>query len=756
MLLLTALWPQIGIIEENESTFVLTYMNIRKLYLLLPVLLFTLSVFSQEDTTMPAIPAMRQLHHDYIIASLNTINKLKSSRDSALPITADVSLNQSINRSVRAAVTQMRVRIERDTTLDDNAKFKWLRGVNEMLTGFINLYRARSIQAAQLPALVKAYADAMNEELAGRSIFSVAAEQEMEVNRILLDNYALKDNIGVPAARDLQVLKACQRRPENVLNILSQFPENIYADSLIIQAAFRNQEQLYTYAAVPNALGKRIQSVNHPLVKIIASLAVSKTGRMYFPFLDNLYRGTITMDSIAPLVLQDSAYGYYKLLVKTRIEYVSRFQHGDTPMGMQVLTDKLKFKAVDLYINEINALHEQNDPNIRFRKLEGLTAEELYYLAVLGEDQIYTSSFVNGVYPRLIQRMRTPSSDTLLLDLHYDFYKKFIKMCAAYNTLDNFLGKMENTSAQKLMRSFVNGLEKTETLEDAVDVADSYASISNKSLKQLILEQVQEKLRESRRLENKREQLIYNLLNVIFLSMDTANHVDISARLGIDPVYMMPNKLLRDSSGRVIIQQFSYGDKDAASYFGAFLNHFHNSNWKTVRKSQWVEISSVKGAPVTIYANLPLDEKQELDRAAQDSLINYLEDNGLAPTIVIHRGHSYYVSETIAKLAPSAKVVLLGSCGGYQKLHDILNICPQAHIISSKQVAAGVLNQNLIDAITDRLRLGKDLNWEQLWKSVQQKVTAGYKDKFDDYIPPHKNLGAILLMAYDKSSQKSE
>ncbi len=325
-------------------------------------------------------------------------------------------------------------------------------------------------------------------------------------------------------------------------------------------------------------------------------------------------------------------------------------------------------------------------------------------------------------------------------------------MCAAYNTLDNFLGKMENTSAQKLMRSFVNGLETTETLEDAVDVADSYASISNHALKQLILEQVQEKLRESRRLENKREQLIYNLLNVIFLSMDTANHVDISARLGIDPVYMMPNKLLRDTSGRVIIQQFSYGDKDAASYFGAFLSHFHNSNWKTVRKSQWVEISSVKGAPVTIYANLPLDEKEELDRAAQDSLINYLDDNGLAPTIVIHRGHSYYVSETIAKLAPSAKVVLLGSCGGYQKLNDILNICPQAHIISSKQVAAGVLNQNLIDAITERLRLGKDLNWEQLWKSVQQKVTAGYKDKFDDYIPPYKNLGAILLMAYDKTS----
>ncbi|MFX5918557.1 hypothetical protein ABTE65_19105, partial [Acinetobacter baumannii] len=85
--------------------------------------------------------------------------------------------------------------------------------------------------------------------------------------------------------------------------------------------------------------------------------------------------------------------------------------------------------------------------------------------------------------------------------------------------------------------------------------------------------------------------------------------------------------------------------------------------------------------------------------------------NGLQPTMVIHRGHSYYLQQTIDQLAPSAKVVLLGSCGGYQKLNLVLDICPTAHIISSKQVAAGVLNQALIDAITDQIRLNKDLIW---------------------------------------------
>jgi hypothetical protein len=105
-------------------------------------------------------------------------------------------------------------------------------------------------------------------------------------------------------------------------------------------------------------------------------------------------------------------------------------------------------------------------------------------------------------------------------------------------------------------------------------------------------------------------------------------------------------------------------------------------------------------------------------------------------------------------LPSTAKIVLLGSCGGYQKLNDILKICPTAQIISSKQVAAGVVNQSLIDAITERLRTGKDLNWEALWKTVQIKVGAGYRDKFEDYIPPHKNLGAIFIMAYNKVAEK--
>lgn len=729
-------------------------MKRKKIYSTVTAFLLVITCFGQNIIEMPPVPAVRQMHHQLILNSLNRIEKLGAGSGNHLPISGNTELDQQINTVLRIHINNLRAEIEKNPDFSDNDKFKWLRGVNEMLQGYITGFKSKTLNAAQLPVLVKAYEDAMQAELSRHTILPIIESNTPEVDNILLDNFALKDNPGIAKAGDYLVLKACQRNPEDILKILSRYPNNRFADSLIIQAAFRDQEELYNYAAAPTALGRRIQSVNHPLVKIIGRLALTKTGRMYFPFLDDLYHNKLSIDSITPLITDESSEAYYKLLVRTRIDYADRMHHGDTPMAAQVLTNKLQSKAIELYINEINALHDEPNENIRFKKLSTLGPEELFYLAVMGEEEIYTSSFVVGVYPRIFQRMKEPRSDSLLSLLHNDYYKKFIKICAAYNTLDNFLSRMDKSAAENLMRSFVSGLETNATLEDAVDVADSYASIYNKDIRKLIDDQIQQNLIESKRTHNQRGELIYNLLNTIFLSMDPANKINVSAKLGIDPIYTMPRKSLENASGRIIIQQFSYGDKDAKTYFSAFMSRFNNANWHILRKPQWVEISSAKGTPITIYANLPLDETQELDIEAQDSLISYLKENGLAPMIVIHRGHSYYLQETINRLPSSAKVVLLGSCGGYQKLNDILQICPSAHIISSKQVAAGVVNQSLIDAITERLRSGKDLNWEELWHTVSSRVGAGYRDKFEDYIPPNRNLGAIFIMAYEKARHK--
>ncbi|HNL83221.1 MAG TPA: hypothetical protein PKG56_07495, partial [Chitinophagaceae bacterium] len=565
--------------------------------------------------------------------------------------------NQITNDALQIIVDNMQAEIELNKLIDENNKYKWLRSLNDMLSSFISGYRVKLFKGNILYNLIISYKEAIELEWKNESIKPIVERNIFEIGEILIKNFALKNNVGVAESEDIILLKRIERYPHRTMSLLSQNPNAYFADSVIVSQAFKDPEQLYNYAAAPNALGRRIQASNNPLVKRIGLLALMKTGRMYFPFLDNLYREKISMDSITKM-LHDSL-GYFKLLVTTQIDYAKRLKQNDTPLVMNVLTNKLKSKAVELYVNQINALHDAQE-NIRFECLKQLSPQDLYYVAVLGEEEIYTSSYL-GVYKRIFLKMKHPVADTLLKWVDYDYYKKFIKIAANYNTLDDFLTRMNKANAEKLMRNFVTGLEKTKTLEDAVDVANSYASIYNNNIKKLILNQIEQNLLQSEKEQNKRGQIIYSLLNTIFLSMDSSQKIDLASRLGINGIYKMPISSLKDSTGRIIIQQFFYGDKDGKSVFNSFFKYYHAPLWKKVEKENWVELYSTKGVPITIYCNKPLDNELDLDLKAQEALGRYLEENELYPTVVIHRGHSYFVGSTIDQLPSSAKVVLLGS-----------------------------------------------------------------------------------------------
>lgn len=532
---------------------------------------------------------------------------------------------------------------------------------------------------------------------------------------------------------------------KSIMQKLQRQPYQPQSEEMLIMVAKQDPDLVYTYAAAGTPLSKRIRNASDSLVKTIGKMASMKSGRMYFPFLDDIYRGVQTFESIAPALKEDGR--YYKLLVKTQVNYADRLAKGETPIGYQDLAKKLKQKAVEIYINEINGLHNSPDA-VRFRKIQGLTPEELYYLAVMGADEIYTSSYL-GVYKRIFDKLKAKDAGhALLQSVNRDHFKKWLKLAAGYNTLGDFLGKMEKEQSVALMKSFVAGLEQAGSLEDAVDVADAFASISNAELQQLILSEVQQ---HKENVAGQRGKRIYNLLNTIFLSKEPANNIDVTTALGINPVFQMPYQSLAAGEQGVVIEQFIYGDEIGPADFAEFLGTFRNANWKIINKPEWVEIVSQKGNKVTIYANKPLDEKKGLDAKAQAKLNDYLYKNQIYPTIAIHRGHSYHVRSTIEQLPSSARVVLLGSCGGYQNLNDVLKACPGAHIISTKQTGTALITQPLINLMADDLREGKDLDWQAMWKALDARFKDKLsKDRFEDYVPPYKNLGAIFITAYNK------
>ncbi|MEO8711237.1 MAG: hypothetical protein ABI405_03885 [Parafilimonas sp.] len=724
----------------------------KKKILLIVFLYGIINLAAAQSSTQPDIPLVRVYFHEKIDSTQRRIEKYDGKPDGMFKPADNDALNTRINDALTSQVDALQTSIEESKLTDNNDKIRYLRGLNECLERFLIGYSYQTIKAVVLPEVISGFTNCMALDEKKESIFPEIQKHSYDAGDILVNCYSFNDNEGMDASKDFLLLKDCSDHPERMLVVLSQHPDLSYADSLIVVAAHTQPDNLYTYAAASNKLAERINNNPDSLVQLIVRVSKMSQGRMYFPFLDNLNSHKISFEDVDAALRNDDK--YYSLLVKTEIDYADRLRRHDTALSMPALQRKLADKAKEIYVNVINGLHESPD-NVRFKKIENLTPEELYYLAVMTEDEIYTSSYTHGVYPFIWKQMKTSKGgDSLLMRVRFDHFRKWIKMAANYNTLNDFLKRMDKGNAEVLMKAFVNGLERSTTLEDAVDVADSYASITDKAIHQLILNQVQYNLKQARETGNKKAADIYNILNTLFLSLDTSNHVDVAATLGIPPVYFMPNKAMQNDNGQIIIQQFFYGDKDGKGVFNYFLNSFNNSNWKITYADKWAVVSSTKGVPVKIYSNKPLDEEKDLDADAQSALDDYLSANNLDPTMVIHRGHSYYLPSTLEQLDNSAKLVLLGSCGAYQHLNKVLSICPTAQIISSRQTGSGTINGPMINIILEQLRQGKDLDWPTLWKTIGRSVS--HQEYFDDYVPPFKNLGAVFIMAYKKELMNQE
>lgn len=732
----------------------------------LPLLLLahtTCIVYAQPSSPPFKIQQERLLWHDNIDKEQKRLLGLDGKPDDSIHISKDENINLEIADAMIRKVDELQQKIELDSTMSGQAKIKYLRSMENMLKGYNNNYRKRDFPASMAPMLVEAFTKAMQLDRTNQSIQPVIEENSYGVGKILVECFLLpSENIGVKPSRAILVQKYASLHKDEIFNILSANPDMPFADSLIIIAGHRDVRKLYDFAAGRTALASRIRNSKDSLVSTVGRIAGSKSGQLYLPFLDNLMKGKITIADINKV--KDNNLNYYRLLVHTRMDYAERMLPpvSDTAVEMNALTKMLENKGKDIFVREINALHDKPAAT-RFKILSPLTPEELYYLIVMSEDEIYTSSYL-GVYDRIFQRMAIPRGDSLVMRLHGDYFRKFIKMAAAYNKLDHFLATMDRDNSSTIMKAFIIGLEKANE-EEAVDVADSYSSIfeKNSDLAQFVLNEVKWNYKRNLSNGDKRGTIIYNLLQTLFESADTSNKIDLSAKLGIAPVYTINYDSLVDDSGRVVQQVFFYGDedKDGQRSYADFMALFQRkSEWKITENptKEWVTITSLKGKPIWIFANKPLYGEDDPDDKAQHHLDDYLFDNKLKPTIYIHRGHSYHVRYTLKQIEASAKIVLLGSCGGYNNLSEVLTISNDAHIISSKQVGTKTVNEPIVQAIDNNLLEGKNIDWIAMWKELGDKFEKDpvAKEKFDDYIPPYKNLGVIFIKAYRRAIGEEE
>ncbi len=686
------------------------------------------------------IPINRQLSHDKIDRLQKQADEFDEKNDGKIILINNKKSSEMLTESIIKKVDQLQIVIE-NLPLDHWAKVKYLLYLEEDLQQYYKDMVSSKVNPLYYENLIDNFEAILKMQQNGESIVPYI---NSKFTRSIYGSVHMfkEDRPALEAVYNNMV----RLYPDEMMTKFYEFSDKEAAVTLMTVIAPMKPNLILTYATSTSFEKAIVRRSTDPLVKTIVNIADNaKKPLRAIVYLEELKSGKKTLTEVNALT-QDNA-TYYKSLVTQRLipDNVSK----------KILDRECKEQALE-YVRTMNELHDAQDA-VRFKCIEPLTAKEIYFLLVLCSDEIYTSTFV-GAFNRMMTKMAPVKGDIFLQELEMDKFRTFIRMCAGYNKLSQYLASIDEPNRNTLMASFVHNIDKNKDtdLEDAVDVADAIGSIQDDNLVDYLLSELKKDYERTYLENDKRGLIIYFLLHTLTVSIINPEQTsdDLQAELKIPPIAYVPNRNILNDSGVVVEQVYFYGDDDGKSSYNSFLSNYKSDEWKTVKNDKWITLTSIKGKPITVYANLPLDEPA--DEEAQRLLVKHLEENNIKPSIVIHRGHSYHLPGTLKYLNQDNKIIILGSCGGYHNLSSILGSSEDAHIISSKQTGTMLVTDPIIKSIQERILAGKDINWIEIWSELgTQMKTPALIDKFNDYVPPHKNMGALFLKAFKIQMQEN-
>jgi hypothetical protein len=395
---------------------------------------------------------------------------------------------------------------------------------------------------------------------------------------------------------------------------------------------------------------------------------------------------------------------------------------------------------------EINLRHDLSD-NVRYEPINESNAYEIYTCMVYTPEEIFTSSFL-GMYERMMSKMKEKTGYEFLAAMKFNKFRIFLKQCAGFNKLDHFLNTMTNEQKDELFKRLCSDLDKTGgDLSSAVDLADFYGSLQKVDYKKKLKDIVEKTLIDRASAANLPGMKLYGLLFKL-MGGDPAMYVwqfdFVLPELGrISNQELFPD-------GQHIQQHFFFDDDDGLAAYNNFVSQF-GAGWKREDKGTYLLLSTQVGKDkkMLLYCIKPQHEIK-----AREDLKDVFELNRRYPDLVVHRGHSYYIEHTIANMTNHTKIAILGSCGGYQNISQAMEKSIDVQIVSTKQIGTLAVNNALIFETLETIKSGKDVVWAELWKRVRTR--AGGNPRFNDYVPPHLNLGARFIRAYHDLSVRKD
>lgn len=632
--------------------------------------------------------------------------------------------------------------------IDDKEKEKAIRSLFSFIRILSENISQPKVEMYDIPQAVESYQVIMKKLINKKPIDPELMKLDPWSSQMLAD--AFRQYKEYKLLEDVGTYKRMASLPDYILPFIENKPGFQFNDSLIMTVAAHDPLKMAssTLRSKP-ALQSNIRNSNNVYLKQIAALAGDRNAPELMPFLVQLAEQRITPEEI--MKQRTDVKKYYQLLVNTLIAEVDRTGTSSF-LFHQALRNGLKDKSLAFYVNQVNELHDAKDA-VRFASVKGMRAEDLYYIITSSEEEMYTSSYL-GLYRRLMEQFKE-RPDSIFQLVRYDNFRTFMRIAANYNTLTDFLSRMPHENAADLVKRFVSGIEEDAGtgLEKAMDIADSFTGLDSAYA---ISEMIEGELRSN--LERcKSKQLyfgirLYNILNDVFSLVKQKGSASQQLVAEAGNYDILERKSLINKNGEIVELVLFYGDEDGNSSFNNFLALYKDTaRWQMTKNDSWVTIRSVSEEPVVIYANLPLDYKKELDLQAQDALFAYLKQESIEPVILVHRGHSYHLSKTMAKMKPSVKLAILGSCGGYNKIISVATISPDAHIIVTKKTGSKFINDPMIDEINQHLVNKTDLQWTDVWQNLSARFSKEpfTLNLFNEYIPPARNVGLFVLKLFN-------
>lgn len=527
-------------------------------------------------------------------------------------------------------------------------------------------------------------------------------------------------------------------QPQVVFNNKDILKNRTDFGAILGKIAYAAPNSIKKYLSNPeNEVYRTLQSQPNEASKILFSIYEKyKFNTKAYTLLDKILRKELTIEDA-------------HLIGNSQIDYVQKL--------CQISTSRNAFgmHSVEAEQNELSLIliRQINDnaspQNATLQRIKQYTGKELYSFMILGREELFDFTF-NQFYGSMMNQLGNFDLMLFLESVNYYRFREFCNLLAEFDKFSQFFDyhTTSEIDRHKFIEKFIHiDFADIHALEHAADISEFIAKCTDPKIQTLLQLKIKRAYDQASTRKDQLAMAVYSLLASNIGKRATEHKewfVEMEQKFAQHSYTSIKVDDLKNNKKKIIETCYFYNDADGVASYTSFINTFKlMPNWMIQDLGSYVYISSLQGVEIEIFANKP-----QFEVTGQAAIAEYMTVNQLEPSIIIHRGHSYHSQKTINQMIGSPKFIFMGSCGGYYKIPELLERSPNAQILSTKQVGTMHINDPAFKQINEILRANQNLDWVSFWDT--QKERLGKNKDFKDYVPPHKNNGALFINAFFK------